>query len=68
MTDRAKGLMVAFADDFREDDIDDLMNAIRMLKGVIDVRTVTANPDDWMNRRRVRFELHEKLWKALNDD
>ena len=61
MTDRLKGVHVAFEKNIREDDAETIINAIRMIKGVADVKTSIANPDDWMNREQVKREIKSKL-------
>lgn len=67
MTDRYKGCVVTFDRDVREDDVEPLMLAIRMLRGVKSVDLKMANVDDHMNRERIRSEIEEKLWAALRD-
>lgn len=67
MTDRYKGCVVTFDRDIREDDVEPLTSAISMLRGVASVALKMANPDDHMNRERIRSEIEEKLWAALRD-
>lgn len=64
MTDRIKGVFVAFERDIREDDVE-LIEAIKCLRGVIAVESHVANSDDWMARERIRRELGEKIWEVL---
>lgn len=68
MTDRIKGLVVTLDDDYRDDDIEPVINAIRMLRGVLDVRPLVADVSDHVARVRVRHELQDKLWKALTNE
>lgn len=70
MTDRLKGVYVAFDKDYRDDDVEQIIDAIKMVRGVVDVKAVTVNPEDWMNRARVKDEMRDKffeLWKSLTD-
>lgn len=67
MTNRVKGLMISLEEDIREDDVETIVNAIKMIKGVQEVATSVVNHDDWMNRTRIRFELERKLYVALSD-
>lgn len=67
MTDRLKGVWVAFDRDIREDDAEGLINAIRCLRHVVGVKRSVASSDDWINRQRIRSELRERLWDALAD-
>lgn len=66
MTDRLKGLTVAFDRDIREDDAEAIVSAIKMIKGVLDVQPSYATSEDWMNRRRIRDELGTALWEVLD--
>lgn len=69
MTDRLKGCVVVFTDDFREDDAEPLLNAIRMLKGVASVHVDLDVTDhrDYVARYRVRHELRAKLFAAIDE-
>lgn len=65
MTDRVRSLTVALMSDVRDDDIEALRHAIQMLRGVLDVSNNISNPNDWTTEQRVRRELQDKLYKAL---
>jgi hypothetical protein len=65
MTDRLKGLIVTFEKDIRDDDAQGVIDAILMIKGVLSVTTSVSTSDDSMNRLRIRHELKEKLFEAL---
>jgi len=65
MTDRIKGLVVVLDQDYRTDDVDEIVNAIQMVKGVAAVEKNVAEMDDYINRERVRQELVKKLFEAL---
>ena len=65
MTDRAKGLIVVLDADIRTDDLIALKDAIKCMKHVIAVDHSVADPDDYMNRQRIRHELGLELWKVL---
>lgn len=67
MTDRLKGVVVTFEEDIRDDDAQEIINAILMIKGVKTVATSIANHDDHMNRSRIRLEYRQKLFDALKD-
>lgn len=68
MTDRIKGLVVTFDKDYRDDDIEPLVSAIRMLRGVVDVSLSVADVDDHINRMRITTELRGKLFDALSEE
>jgi len=66
MTQRLKGVTVTFNQDIREDDAECIINAIKMVKGVIHVAPVETNVDDYMNRMKVQTELEKVIWNALD--
>lgn len=68
MTTRLKGLTVVFERDIRVDDAQPIIDAIALLRGVAKVVPVERMIEDDHARVRVRHELVQKLWKALNDD
>ncbi len=65
MTDRLKGFTVVLDADYRTDDVEQIKQALLMVKGVLNVQPILATPDDWMNRTRVKHELQEKLLAVL---
>jgi len=65
MTDRYNSVVVAFDRDIREDDAQALLNAIRMLKGVIAVDPQTPDCQTFVAEARIRRELTNKLYDAL---
>ena len=66
MTTRVKALTVALEEDIREDDVEQLVMAIKRLRGVLAVDTAAADPVDFVARERVRRELTGKLWDVLH--
>jgi len=66
VTERLKGVVVAFDVDIREDDVQTLVNAIRCFRHVLSVEPVMANADDWVVEQRVRDDLSKKLWDVLH--
>lgn len=65
MTDRYYALTVILEKDMRDDDAENIIEAIKMIKGVLKVKPSIANPDTWMAEERARRELGEKLWAVL---
>jgi len=65
MTDRYNRLTVVLERDIRDDDAEPLIQAIRMLRGVLKVTPHVANGDEWVAEMRVKNQLREKLWDAL---
>jgi hypothetical protein len=67
MTDRLKGLTVAFTSDIRDDDAKCIIDAILMIKGVECVSTSVANSEDYMNRQQVKREIRDSICKLVDD-
>lgn len=65
MTDRVKGLVVTLDRDYRTDDVEIIINAIRMIKGVVGVEHSIADMDDHLNRERIRTELITQIYDVL---
>lgn len=65
MTDRLKGLVVTLKPDFREDDARKVIDAIKLLHGVIDARPMVADMDHYFAVATARSELINKLWEVL---
>lgn len=65
MTDRYNGFYVTLEEDTRADDAEALMNAIKMLRGVIDVRPNVVNVTDHTASLRAKFELGLKVRELL---
>lgn len=65
MTDRYYALTVVLEKDIRSDDAEKLIDAINMLKGVINVKGNVSDPDVWMAQERARCELGIKLLEIV---
>ena len=61
MTDRLKGFVVHLERDIREDDANTIIEAIKALRYVGDVRPIKAGFEDSIARSRVRQELLSKI-------
>jgi hypothetical protein len=67
MTDRLGGLIVTFNQDYREDDAEDIIKAISMVKGVAEVSPIVTDASDHINRTQIRLEIADKVYSALHD-
>ncbi len=65
MTDRFHSLTVILEKDMRDDDCESLINAIKMLRGVIKVNPIVSDPTSWMAEERARRELGQKLLEIV---
>ena len=65
MADRFNVLTVVLEKDTREDDAQCLIDAIKMLRGVLSVKGNVSKHTDYMAEERVRRKLGEKLWEVI---
>lgn len=65
MTDRVKGCVVTFDRDYRDDDVEEILQAIRMIKGVISVEGSVKTLDDTMNRERIKNRYEQAIRNAI---
>lgn len=67
MTDRIKGFTVVLDKDIRVDDIEFVVNAIKIIKGVIGVESLVVDHSDYIARTRYRREVIEKINNVLEE-
>ncbi len=67
MTDRYNALTVVLDRNIREDDAEQLINAIRMLRGVLSVDPHVSDLNDHVAAMRVKRDLTEKLFNVMKD-
>jgi hypothetical protein len=65
MTDKYNTIVVVLDKDIREDDAENLINAIQLLKGVIAIGGNVTDIDTYAVERRVKLELFNKLVEQL---
>ena len=68
MTSRYQAFTVALENDVREDDAENLITAIRALRGVLTVVPVVSDISGYGAYERARRELQTKIDKALRED
>ena len=62
MTDRHAGYLVVLAKDVREDDAEEgVLNALRMVKGVLSVTPVPASVEVAIAEQRATWRLRDKI-------
>jgi hypothetical protein len=67
MTNRIKGLTVALDRDYRDDDVEAIVNAILMVKGVKGVKKSIVEVGDYTARVRAVSDIQEKVLGAFKD-
>lgn len=65
MTQRLKGLRVYFEKDIREDDAQEIINAIKIIRNVLDVQPIDTSFDDGIIETRVKHAILTKLYEVL---
>lgn len=65
MSTRYKGATVIFHRDIHEDDIEAVLNAIRLIKGVGTVEPVETLSEDYWARERVKHDIQMKLYEVI---
>jgi len=59
VTDRHAGYIVVLAEDIREDDAEDTLNALRMVRGVVSVTPVVAD-----HGQAIAGERQDDKWRV----
>jgi hypothetical protein len=67
MTDRINGLVVVLDRDYRDDDCEQIIEAIKMIRGVESVTKNVADLGSHIAKQQVRVELREKLIALYED-
>jgi len=66
MTDRFSGLLVVLDHDMRDDDAQPIVDAIKQLRGVVDVRGHVGGIEGAIAESRARRVLEDKLYEVLH--
>jgi copper chaperone CopZ len=67
MSDRYNAITVVLEKDTRDDDAQDIIAALKMVKGVADAKPNIVNVDSFVSDTRARQELGSKLFEVLYD-
>lgn len=67
MTTRHAAYIVTLADDIREDDDAHIINALRMVKGVIAVTPVPASYEIGIAQERANHEWRQRLLNLMDE-
>ncbi|WP_433730791.1 hypothetical protein ACQP2Y_21025 [Actinoplanes sp. CA-051413] len=65
MTDRHAGYLVVLAEDLRDDDAEEILTALRMVRGVQSVAPVVANIDQRIAQSRADTAWRERIYTML---
>ena len=67
MTDRHAGYIVTLSRDIREDDAEAVITALKMVKGVVGVEALVADPGLHMAEMRIGTEVRQKLYQFIQE-
>jgi len=67
MTDKVKGFTVTLEKDISIDDVEVILNAVKMIKGIAHVEHSISTPNDHFARQRVKMEIREKMWNIIEN-
>ena len=65
MTDRIRGVYVAFDTDFRSDDAQPIIDAIKMVRGVLSVEPHVTDARDYDARAKIHRHFQTEIIEAL---
>lgn len=68
MSDHTVVLSVVLDKDYRVDDAECIMSAIRMVKGVLTVEANVSDVETHTEYTQARYDLEKKLWLALRGE
>lgn len=67
MTDRYYALTVILEKDIRDDDAKPILDAIKTIRGVLNVKPHISDPGTWMAEERARNDLGRKILDIIYD-
>lgn len=65
MSDSINALTVVLERDIRDDDCEELINAIRMVRGVMSVEPRVSDVSDHVAKVRATAEIRDKIYELL---
>jgi len=68
MTDRHAGYLVTLVEDIRDDEAEEILKAICLIKGVIVAEPIVADPLGMIAENRARRDLWNKMMDLLAKD
>lgn len=68
MTDRYAGFLVTLESNIREDDAEEILTALRMVRGVLSVEPAVSSFEVHIAEERARWKLEQRLIAVLRQD
>ena len=67
MGHKVKGFTVTLEQDYSEEDVEIILNAVRMIRGVAHVEPSLTTCQDHMAKVRLKFEMKDKFYKFMKE-
>lgn len=67
MSEKIKGFVVALDENYREEDVNNIITAIKQLKGVLSVKENVVNANDYINTVRITNNVRKKLYEIADE-
>ena len=68
MTDRIKGVLITFEKDIREDDTQPIIEALKMIKGVLTVKPYITGMEDYMLYQKGHMDARMEMFDYLKKE
>lgn len=68
MSTRIKGFKIALAEDIREDDAEQVITALKMIKGVVGVEPLSGTAEDYILDIRVKARVRDALYELIKNE
>ncbi len=65
MTDRVRSFTVVLDQDYRTDDLEQIINTVLMIKGVASVTPQVVESSDYITRQTLSIDFRQKLYKCV---
>ena len=66
MTDRYKGFLITLDKEIRDDDADQIVTALKMIKGVFSVQPYINSAEDWMMYSKGVWDTRKEIIEFMN--
>lgn len=68
MTDRYKGFLITLEREIRKDDAENIINALKMIKGVQSVKPYVNGLEDWMMYEKGVLDTRSKIYRHMQEE
>ena len=66
MTDRFKGFLITLEKEIREDDAENIITALKMIKGVQLVKPYVNGAQDWMMYEKGVWDTRKEIYETMS--